>query len=67
MTAAGWGIVNRRGELLPCCIRSRRTAAIRALVGNEDGWQTRWRYWRTRWGCVAVRVVSQVQEGQGHG
>lgn len=63
MTVVGWGIVNRHGDLLGGCIRSRRSEAIQALVGEEDGWQARWRWWRKRCGCSAVRVVSQVQQG----
>ena len=53
--ATAWAIVNRSGDVVTDYIRRKRTDAIKAFVGDEPGWQRRWKKWRG-WGAYASRV-----------
>lgn len=60
MSANAWCVVNRNGHLVTSTIAPRRQGAMQRMVGDEPGWQGRWRKWRTQYGCRCVRVIVEV-------
>ena len=53
-----WAVENWRGGMFTDTVARTRVKSIKRMVGPEEGWRTRWRYWyRNGCRCVRVRLV----------